>query len=250
MAQTAWDPNNISYLPSKKKQRKARKEYQQRQQDMKIKNFYPITGNQQLVFDHYDKDKHLILHGVAGTGKTFVSLYLALSDVMDHIDGLETVTIVRSVVPSRDMGFLPGDKQEKESVYEAPYISICAELFGRSDAYETLKQRGAIEFISTSHIRGITLSNTIVIVDETQNLNFGELDTIITRLGENCRIMLCGDYRQTDFSTNKERGGLKKFLDICSEMKEFDRVEFVEKDIVRSPFVRSYLISKLKAGIV
>ena len=188
--------------------------------------------------------------GPAGTGKTFISLYLALSDILEGYGDQRSVTIVRSVVPTRDMGYLPGNQKEKSKVYEAPYSNICSELFGRGDAYEVLKGRGMIDFVTTSFVRGITMSNTTVIVDECQNLTFHELDSIITRLGDNSRIIFCGDFRQSDLVRDEERKGVLTFMQILSRMKGFASVEFEEDDIVRSKLVKEYIISKVRSGIV
>ena len=232
---------------TKRQRRELRK---QQSNSLKIRSIQPKTQNQKRAFDHYDEEYNLLLHGLAGTGKTFISLYLALSDVLSQDGDQHKVTIVRSVVPTRDMGFLPGSEKEKSKVYEAPYSSICSELFGRGDAYEILKTKNLINFVTTSYIRGLTLDDTIVIVDEAQNLNFHELDSIITRLGENSRIMFCGDFRQSDLIRDEERKGLLTFMKILDTIEEFQTVEFEEDDIVRSSIVKDYIISKTKHGVM
>jgi len=210
--------------------------------------FKPITHNQEKTYKSYKEGNHLLLHGIAGTGKTFLSLYLALEEVLDPSTIFEDVFIVRSVVSTRDMGFLPGDEQEKVSIYEAPYRSICRELFGIRDAYDALKQQQNVKFMSTSFIRGITINNSIVIVDECQNLNFHELDSIITRIGKNSKIIFCGDYTQTDLTRENDKRGIINFMKILKEINEFETVEFMIDDIVRSDFLKSYIIAKYKLG--
>jgi phosphate starvation-inducible PhoH-like protein/PhoH-like ATPase len=210
--------------------------------------FQPITDNQKKTYESYKENKHLLLHGIAGTGKTFLSLYLALEEVLDPITVYEDVFIVRSVVSTRDIGFLPGDEQEKVSIYEAPYRSICRELFGIRDAYDSLKQQGNVKFMSTSFIRGITINNAVVIVDECQNLNFHELDSIITRIGKNSKIIFCGDYTQTDLTRENDKRGILNFMKILKSLKEFETIEFLIDDIVRSDFLKSYIIAKYKLG--
>jgi len=168
--------------------------------------------------------------------------------VLDPSTIYDDVFIVRSVVSTRDMGFLPGDEQEKVSIYEAPYRSICRELFGIRDAYDALKQQQNVKFMSTSFIRGITINNSIVIVDECQNLNFHELDSIITRIGKNSKIIFCGDYTQTDLTKDNDKRGIINFMKILKEIKEFETVEFMIDDIVRSDFLKSYIIAKYKLG--
>lgn len=208
-----------------------------------LKKIQPKTPNQQETVDAYQEGYHLLLHGVAGTGKTFLSLWLGLTDVM--AGKYEKVIIIRSVVPSRDMGFLPGTAQEKSAVYELPYQAICTELFGRGDAYNTLKTREVIQFLTTSHIRGTTIHDAVVIVDELQNLNFEELDTVITRIGENCKVILSGDVEQTDLYRSKyDVSGLPDFMDIIYAMDSFEIIEFEEEDIVRSGLVKDYIIAK------
>lgn len=210
--------------------------------------FSPITKNQEKTFQAYKNNKHLLLHGIAGTGKTFMSLYLALEEVLDPSSVYEDVFIVRSVVSTRDIGFLPGDEQEKVSIYEAPYRSICRELFGMRDAYDSLKQQHNVKFMSTSFIRGITINNAVIIVDECQNLNFHELDSIITRVGKNSKIIFCGDYTQSDLTREVDKRGIVNFMKILKELPEFTTVEFGINDIVRSDFLKSYIIAKYKLG--
>ena len=210
--------------------------------------FQPITENQTLTYDAYKNDKHLLLHGIAGTGKTFLSLYLALEDVLDPSTVYDDVFIVRSVVSTRDIGFLPGDEQEKVSIYEAPYRSICRELFGIKDSYDSLKQQNNVKFMSTSFIRGITINNAVIILDECQNLNFHELDSIITRLGKNSKIIFCGDYTQSDLTKESDKTGIINFMKILKELPEFTTVEFGINDIVRSDFLKSYIIAKYTLG--
>lgn len=216
-----------------------------------MKKIEPLTENQKLSFECFDKGKNLMLHGIAGTGKSFISLYLALREIMDNKNSqYKKVIIVRSVVPTRNMGFLPGSNKEKSKVYEAPYYAICTELFGRGDAYDILKQRNMVDFISTSFIRGITLNNSIIVVDEIANMTLHELDSIITRVGKNCKIIFSGDFRQSDFTKEHEKNGLTEFMKIINHMKSFAFIDFKEADIVRSGLVREYIIQKDKLGIV
>jgi phosphate starvation-inducible protein PhoH len=210
--------------------------------------FSPITQNQDKTYKAYKEGKHLVLHGLAGTGKTFISLYLALEEILNKSTLVNDIFIVRSIVSTRDIGFLPGDEQEKVSIYEAPYRSICSELFNVVDAYDSLKYQSNIKFMSTSFIRGITLNNSVIIVDECQNLNFHELDSIITRIGKHSRIIFCGDYSQTDLSRENDKKGILKFMGVLSKISEFETVEFMVDDIVRSDFLKSYIVAKYKLG--
>jgi phosphate starvation-inducible PhoH-like protein len=215
-----------------------------------LKHIEPLTKNQKLSFEAYNSGKNLMLHGLAGSGKSFISLYLALKDVLSETNLYRKVIIVRSVVPTREMGYLPGNSKEKAKVYEAPYYAICTELFGRGDAYEYLKSKNIVEFISTSFIRGITINDSIIVVDECQNMTGHELDSVITRIGKNCKIIFSGDFRQTDFIKQHDKTGIMDFMRIIERMKYFKFIDFTEDDIVRSDIVREYIILKDKLGIV
>lgn len=219
--------------------------------NFQLKTIEPLTKHQRESFEAYDQGKNLMLHGIAGTGKSFISMYLALNEVLNDPDSqYKRIIIVRSVVPTRDMGFLPGNSKEKARVYEAPYYAICTELFNRGDAYDYLKNKNVIEFISTSFIRGITLNNCIIIVDEIANMTLHELDSVITRVGKNCKIIFSGDFRQSDFTRDHEKNGLPQFMKIVERMKSFAFVDFDENDIVRSSMVKDYIIWKDRLGIV
>lgn len=212
---------------------------------VKLQDIYPITQAQQKVFESFYKN-HLLLHGIAGTGKTFITLYLSLKEILEH-RAYKKITIIRSCVPTREIGFMPGSLEEKLSVYEQPYKEIVNCLTGRADGYDLLKDAGVIEFMSTSYIRGLTLDNTIIIVDEIQNMSFGELDSVITRVGDYSKIIMCGDYRQTDL-TGKEKSGIKDFMKILRSVADVDYIEFLADDIVRSGFVKKYILAKMEMG--
>ena len=214
-----------------------------------------ITDNQKVVFDSWKEGKNQFLFGAAGTGKTFISLYLALRDVLNLKEPYNKVVLVRSLIPTREIGFLPGDEEDKAALYQVPYQNMVQFMFEMqneqqfNNLYDRLKGQGTLYFLSTSFLRGLTFDNTIIIVDECQNLNFHELDTIITRVGQDSKIIFCGDFDQTDLVKQNEKNGLHDFLRILQEMEEFNCTEFTIGDIVRSGFVRSYLINKIKLGI-
>tara|TARA_Y100001972_G_scaffold113264_1_gene147777 strand:+ start:233 stop:985 length:753 start_codon:yes stop_codon:yes gene_type:complete len=215
----------------------------------------PITDNQKVLFDSYKADKHLVAYGAAGTGKTFITLYNALKDVLDDHTPYERIYIVRSLVATREIGFLPGDYEDKSDIYQVPYKHMVKYMFQMpSDAdfemlYGNLKSQDTIKFWSTSFLRGTTLDNAIVIVDEFQNLNFHELDSIMTRVGENSKIMFCGDASQTDLQKTNDRNGIVDFMNILRKMPSFDIIEFSVDDIVRSGLVKEYIIAKLDSGL-
>lgn len=214
------------------------------QTHFKLRQIKPLTTTQEEVFTEFFQNQNLVLHGVAGTGKTFVSLYLALNEILRAGGSYDKIIILRSVVPSRDIGFLPGSLKEKTEIYEEPYKIICNELFQRGDGYDNLRQKHVIEFCVTSFLRGLTFNNCIIIVDEMQNMSYQELTTIITRVGDNCRIVFCGDYEQTDLHKEKEKEGLKHFINVIKEMSEFTFIQFNYHDIVRSSLVKNFIIAE------
>ena len=215
----------------------------------------PLTDNQEKVFEAWDKSKNLFLFGCAGTVKSFITIYLALRDILDEKTPYDKLYIVRSLVPTREIGFLPGDHEDKANLYQIPYKNMVRFMFNMPDdpsfemLYANLKQQDTISFWSTSFIRGTTIDNSIVLVDESENLNFHELDSIITRLGVNSKIVFAGDAAQTDLTKAHEKTGIMDFKKIIDDMDEFEGIEFGIDDIVRSGLVKSYLISKMNLGL-
>ncbi len=210
-----------------------------------LKQIFPLTESQKKFFHYYDTGvKVIALHGVAGSGKTFITLFKSLQDVLSKTTQYQKIIIIRSAVQTRDIGHLPGNIQEKTEIYENVYKEICSVLFDKKDSYNRLVEQGYLEFMITSFIRGITLDNSIVIVDEFSNMDLHELDTIITRIGKDSRIIFCGDIRQTDLRFKNEKTGVKEFLKIVDHMNSGKIVEFNIDDIVRSNLVREYIISK------
>ena len=215
----------------------------------------PITANQKIAFKAYEDNKNLFLYGAAGTGKTFITLYMALKQVLNPLTPYNKVVLVRSLVSTREIGFLPGDHEDKSALYQIPYKNMVKYMFEcpTDNEFEmlwgNLKAQESVTFWSTSFIRGTTLDNSIVIIDESQNLNFHELDSIITRVGEDTKIMFCGDVAQTDLIRTNEKNGILDFQKIITRMPEFEQVEFGVDDIVRSGLVKSYITSKIELGM-
>ena len=215
----------------------------------------PVTDNQKLVFESYNKGKNQFLYGCAGTGKTFITLYNALRDVLSQTTPYEKIYIVRSLVATREIGFLPGDHDDKSLLYQIPYKHMVKYMFEMStDAdfemlYGNLKTQGTIDFWSTSFIRGTTFDNAIIIVDEFQNLNYHELDSIMTRVGQDSKIMFCGDATQSDLTKTNERNGIMDFMRIIRLMPSLDIIEFGVEDIVRSGLVKEYILAKMEVGL-
>ena len=215
----------------------------------------PLTKSQEKVFEAWERNKHLFLFGAAGTGKSFITMYLALREILNEQTPYNKLYIVRSLVPTREIGFLPGDHEDKANLYQIPYKNMVRYMFEMPDdpsfemLYGNLKAQDTISFWSTSFIRGTTIDNSIVLVDESENLNFHELDSIITRLGVNSRIIFAGDAAQTDLQKAHEKTGIMDFKKIIDDMDEFESIEFGIDDIVRSGLVKSYLISKINLGL-
>jgi predicted ribonuclease YlaK len=220
-----------------------------------MRDIEPLTDNQEEFFRSYRLDKNIVAYGCAGTGKTFIALYNALKDVLDEKSPYEKIYIVRSLVATREIGFLPGDHEDKSSLYQIPYKNMVKYMFEMPDdasfemLYGNLKTQGTISFWSTSFIRGTTLDNSIIIVDEFQNLNFHELDSIITRVGENSKIMFCGDATQSDLIRTNEKNGIVDFMKVLRIMPSIDVIEFSVEDIVRSGLVKEYILAKMEVGV-
>ena len=209
----------------------------------------PITKAQKESFEAWDDGEHLILTGTAGTGKTYIAMYLALESVLERSGCYDKVIVLRSAVPVREIGYLPGKLEEKTDIFQSPYRAICEELFDDKAVYNKLINSHQLQFETTSFIRGRTFDRCIIMVDEMQNLNFHELDSIMTRAGENCKLIFSGDHAQSDFTNEGERNGLAKFLNIMYRMKNFTTVQFGWDDIVRSDIVRDYIMTKEMLGI-
>ena len=237
---------------NKKIRKRSRVDLEEQEQfKLKTKEINPLTLSQEDAFDYYDEGNHLVFHGIAGTGKTFISLYLALNDILDDKSKYDKILIVRSVVQSRDIGFLPGNVKDKISIYEMPYENICNELFTMKNSYAYLKNKNKVEFQSTSFIRGLTFDNTILIIDEMQNMTAMELHSILTRIGKNSKFIMCGDYRQNDLldKKNGQSSGLPEILKVLELVKSVKIVNFGIDDIVRSGFVKEYIIARDRLGL-
>ena len=220
-----------------------------------MRDIEPLTDNQKKLFESYKNGKNLVAYGAAGTGKTFITLYKALQEVLDPSTPYDKIYIVRSLVATREIGFLPGDHDDKSFLYQIPYKNMVKYMFEMpSDAdfemlYGNLKNQNTIDFWSTSFIRGTTLDRAIIIVDEFQNLNYHELDSIMTRVGTDTKIMFCGDATQTDLIKQNERNGIHDFMRILRIMPSLSIIEFGVEDIVRSGLCKEYLLAKLEIGV-
>ena len=220
-----------------------------------MRDIEPLTDNQKILFDAYAANKNLVASGCAGTGKTFITLYNALKDVLDEKTPYEKIYIVRSLVATREIGFLPGDHEDKSYLYQIPYKDMVKYMFSMPTEadfemlYGNLRSQGTIDFLSTSFIRGTTFDKSIIVVDEYQNLNYHELDSIMTRVGADSKIMFCGDASQTDLTKDFEKNGIVDFMTILRLMSSMQIIEFGVEDIVRSGLVKEYILAKLEAAL-
>lgn len=235
-------------MSKKRNKNRQHVEYQQ-QPTFTLREIVPLTVNQSNTFDAYKRGYNLVLHGCAGTGKSFIATYLALNEICSGHSPFQKLFFIRSAVPCRDIGFLPGTEKEKSSVFEEPYKEICADLFETKNAYDILKMQNLIEFTTTSYKRGMTFNNCILLMDEAQNYTFQELDTILTRAGQNCKVLVAGDFRQTDLSKPHEKTGIINFMRITHTIKSFQHIEFQKEDIVRSGLVKEYITRKYELGL-
>jgi phosphate starvation-inducible protein PhoH len=216
-----------------------------------LKAIKPLNEPQRQMFESYFCDNFILANGSAGTGKTYAAIYLALNDVLSAKAKQKQLIIVRSAVASRDIGFLPGSDEEKMEPYEAPYRDIFADLFGRETAYDKMKKQKVVKFVSSSFVRGLTWDNAVVIIDEIQNLTFYEINSVITRLGANSKLIIIGDQIQTDlYRKHNDKSGMQDFLKVIGLMTNFEQVTFTSNDIVRSAFVKSWICALEEAGIV
>jgi phosphate starvation-inducible PhoH-like protein len=238
---------------AKKKQKQINNNESSSKLNFILKEIAPLTPNQKSTFTNYASNQNLLLIGSAGSGKTFLSTYLGINEILNGSSEKKKLYICRTAEPSKNVGFLPGTIKEKTKIYESPYYPIFGQLFERGDAYEYLKNKGMIEFISTSYIRGLTFDDCIIIVDEVQNLEWNELYAIMTRIGQNCRIIFCGDYKQSDLKNNykldNRKNDILKFIDVIKRMSSFSVVEFGHDDIIRSKIVKEFIITVEAMGL-
>ena len=222
-----------------------------KQQHFDLMYVEPKTLNQEKVFGDYKEGYDLFLHGAPGTGKTFLSMYLALNEIMDFKTEKKRLVIIRSAQPSKQIGFLPGSEKEKLAVYERPYRTAAEKLFGRGDAYDILVQKGLIHFESTSFLRGNEFEDAIVLLEETQNMTYGEIKTCMSRIGDNCRVIINGDGKQDDLTSARynEESGLATLKKVLEKMGCVAYTEFGIQDIVRSGFVRSFIEAEYELGL-
>jgi phosphate starvation-inducible protein PhoH len=216
-----------------------------------LKTIKPLNTPQELMFESYFSGNFILANGSAGTGKTFAAIYLGLTDLLSKKEKQNKMIIVRSAVPSREIGFLPGTNEEKLEPYETPYRDIFADLFKRKTAYDHMKRQHLVRFTPTSFVRGLTWDNAVIIVDEIQNMTFPEINSIITRVGANSKLIIVGDQPQTDlYRKSNDQSGMKNFLIIADKMDEFDHITFTSNDIIRSSFVKSWICALEDSGLV
>lgn len=241
------NPEEIAALINEAKNEQDEVKVQYELSDMRT--FIPKTENQKVLQKLYKDGFNIFCDGIAGVGKTFCAINLAFEEVLNPSTPYDSITIIRTAVSTRDIGFLPGDESQKLEVLEKPYYGICDEIFGNKSKnnYKALKNNGYINFFSSSFIRGITVRNSIVILDECQNFNYHELKSAITRLGDNSKIILCGDYNQSDLIKSKnDVSGINKFKRVLERMESVEIVTFDKDDIVRGGIVKDFYLAELE----
>lgn len=207
-----------------------------------LKSIKPLTEPQRQMIESYFMGNHILAEGSAGSGKSYIALWLALNTILSTDTPQDRIIILRSAVASRNVGFLPGTIEEKMEPFELPYKDIVADLTGRYTCYDEMKKAGRITFMPTSYLRGMTWDNAIVILDELQSCNLHELNSVITRCGKNTRFIAIGDNIQNDLIYNKyDQSGLPTFMRIVERMEEFDIIKFTRNDVVRSGLVRAWI---------
>lgn len=212
-----------------------------KREEFSLADIQPKTEAQRLMIAGYLEGQNIVAYGSAGSGKSFIACYLALKDLQDKEK--RKIIIVRSAVPTRDQGFLPGSLEEKSAVYQIPYVNIINELCQNGAAWEIMTKKGMIEFMTTSYIRGVTLDDAVIIIDEFQNTDPKELESVLTRVGENTQLILCGDTRQSDLERKKQESSFKWIMEVAKRMPDwFDMVRFMPCDIVRSGFVKKLIM--------
>jgi len=209
-----------------------------------LRRVFPITESQKELYTSYINGYNVCAAGSAGTGKSYLALYLAFDDILNADTQCDHVIIVRSAVPTRNIGFKPGTTEEKLAEYETPYIDICTDLFRRKSTYGDMKKANLLTFVDTSCIRGQTWNDAVVIIEEVENMNFHEINSVMTRIGKNSKVIITGDIKQTDLlSSNKDTSGMVEALRVLERIPSFKTVQFTRNDIVRSGFVRDWIIA-------
>jgi phosphate starvation-inducible protein PhoH len=207
-----------------------------------LRSIKPLTTTQSDFFRAFFEGYQIIAYGSAGTGKSYIGLFLALSELLRDDSKQNRIIIVRSAVPTRDIGFMPGTLDEKIMFYETPYRDIMSDLVGKATTYDDMKAAGLVEFVTTSYVRGVSWNNAIVLIDESQNMTRQEINSIMTRIGKNTRVIALGDMTQTDLNRKKgDDSGMTWFLNVAQSMPEFSLIQFSVHDIVRSNFVKSWI---------
>ena len=202
-----------------------------------VKNVRAMSATQQLLMDAIDAHSVVAALGPAGTGKT----YLAIAKAVEALEQNRVGRIVLSrpaVEAGESLGFLPGDLQDKLAPYLRPLYDALTERLG-TKRLKALVAEGAIEIAPVAYMRGRTLNDCFVVIDEAQNCTYGQLKMLLTRLGWRSTMVLTGDPDQTDLLS-----GLSGFGDIANRLDRVAEVAVVrmgESDIVRHPLVASML---------
>ena len=197
------------------------------------KNIKAQNKSQQKMLDAVDAVPMVFAIGAAGTGKT----YLAVAKAVEALEAGDVRRIVLSrpaVEAGESLGFLPGDLEQKLSPYLRPlYDALCDRL--SSKRLKTLMAEGVIEIAPIAYMRGRTLNNAFIVIDEAQNCTYGQLKMLLTRLGWNSSMVITGDPEQTDLLP--DLSGLKDVAAKLEDIQSVDVIRFSRADVVRHPLV-------------
>jgi phosphate starvation-inducible PhoH-like protein len=202
------------------------------------KSIYPKTFNQVKYLDAIEENPLTFGVGPAGTGKTYLAVAVAVKELKKG--EVKKIILTRPVVEAGEsLGFLPGDLKEKVDPYLIPLYDALYEMLGL-ESTQTLIEKGIIEIAPLAYMRGRTLENAFIILDEAQNTTTSQMKMFLTRLGFGSKMIVTGDPSQVDLKHNV-RSGLREALSILRNIEDIKIIEFERLDVVRHPLVQNIL---------
>ena len=211
-----------------------------------VQNFSPKNNKQQAFMDLIDSKEVILATGIPGSGKTFVALAKSLSLLGNFYKQLILVKSV-TTIPGEALGFLPGSELDKMDPFIMSFTWNIDKICGEGSAKELIR-KGIIKVLPLAYIRGLSIDNSIVILDETQNLDSHTFKSAITRIGDNSKYIFLGDTEQID-RRKPDESCLRKVMDIFKDSKIVGTIEFTDEDCVRNPIIPEILSDLKKHGI-